>query len=125
MSELSPLIEALTRVANSLEHGTSYTLTGAADWSILVTSFSLFSGIIIAMFGIIMWFGKESVTTITRSIKDHRDEWEKHLDRHTAEGKEAINLLWDETRNIRKDCKDCRAEICHDMKECRAKCCDG
>ena len=113
--EIQQLVSALKTLAESMNHlgADKYTITGAADWPILM----VMGGALVAIIGF-MW------VDLRATIKDHRGEWESHLNRHCQDDKEALNLLWAETRDIRGEIEKQTSKIEQAMKECQGKCCD-
>jgi hypothetical protein len=97
--QLDKLIEILAKVADGLEHSnlSKYTITGAADWPILL----FMGGILLAVIGF-MW--RDLRSTIT----DHRTDNKNALDSHTRDNKEAIDMLWNECRSIRVEMGACK-----------------
>lgn len=91
------LVEAINNLGAAIEKGVaeSYTITGAADWPIIV----VLGGVVIALIGF-MW------VDLKATMKDNRNEWKVDLSKETG-------LLWSESRAIRKE-----------MKECKEKCCE-
>ena len=112
--QLPQLISALKQLSDSMAHSQmTYTIAGAADYPILM----VMGGILVAIIGF-MW------VDLRATIKDHRVEWESHLTRHCQDDKEAVNLLWAETRDIRGEIEKQTSKIEQAMKECQGKCCD-
>ena len=104
-SQFDKLIIALTELGKTITDASQvqYTITGAADWPILVA----FGGILAIFLAVLMGMVSSMRTDIINTIKDNRKEWREELAK-------AENQLWDETKAIRDD-----------LKYCKEKCCDG
>jgi len=70
-----------------------YTITGAADWPILVT----IGGILIAAIGF-MWIDLKS------TIKENRGEWRDELEKHRVENEKGHDLIWQSIKDCKDDC---------------------
>lgn len=70
-----------------------YTITGAADWQILV----VISGVLACVIGL-MW------TDLKATIKENKSDWKEELRTHKEEGDKNINNLWDAMRKCQSDC---------------------
>jgi len=92
MDQLLPLVEALNHLAESLKISsvTKYTLTGAQDWPILL----VVGALLVAMISF-MW------VDLKATFKDHK-----------ADNKDEIDTLWNETRSIRQEMKECKEKCC-------------
>lgn len=110
--ETQQIADALQAIAAKLTPPT-YTITGAADWPILLALGGVVSFLLVVLIAVVgfMWKGLES------SLK----EWRKEM---RGEMKEQINLLWVETRKITADFQKADAGIHQEMKECKEKCCE-
>ena len=92
MDQLPQLVDALNHLATSLTASsvTKYTLTGAQDWPILLVVGALVVGMLS-----FMWVDLKS------AFKDHKSANTKEID-----------TLWNETRAIRLEMKECKEKCC-------------
>lgn len=93
-----------------------YTLTGAADWPMLVAVCGLFWAIIVALGGV-MWFD------LRNSLSAGEQRWQKAVDAHALEldKKCRENKEQLDKHEARDDVRF--AEAHNAIKECRADCC--
>lgn len=75
--QFKELLQVLERIASK-----QYTITGAADWPILL----VLGGLLVSVLGF-MWHD------LRGQLKDHKDDNEKDID-----------LLWEEHRRCQKEC---------------------
>ena len=103
--QLPQLIKALTKLAEGLEHSslTKYTITGAADWPILL----VVGGLVVGMISF-MWVDLKS--TFTEHKKDNKGE---------------LDLVWAELRKQEAKMETNKEFVLREMKECKEKCCEG
>lgn len=88
--------EQFTRLLDVLEQLATmkqYTLTGAADWPILV----VVGGLLIAAVGA-MW------ADLRNSIREGRCEWKQDLERHSEENRRSFDTVWRAHRECQEDC---------------------
>ena len=85
------LLDALNNIATKMSH--SYTITGAADWPILMVA----GGLIVAMVAF-MWRDLRSL------LKENKVEWQKALADHKIDNEKEINNLWSAMRDCKDDC---------------------
>lgn len=100
-SENHQIAEGLQAIADKLTPPT-YTLTGAADWPILV----IMCGLVATMIGCLAL----QVGFMWRDLRGRI--------------KEDVDHLWEETRALRKEFRESDTSIKDDMKECKEKCCE-
>lgn len=86
--QISQLLNLLERIA-----ARNYTLTGAADWPILVAV----GGLLIGIIGM-MW------ADLRTSIKESRREWQEAMKEHRVENEKNSNILWEALRHCQDDC---------------------
>lgn len=70
-----------------------YTITGAADWEILI----IVMGVLASLVGF-MWMD------LRTTIKDNRGEWREELDRHKHESEKAVEQVWTAIKDCQGDC---------------------
>ena len=70
-----------------------YTITGAADWPILAAV----GGALCAVLAF-MWLDLRS------SMKEHRYEWQRTIEKHEDENGKAVDLLWQAHRDCQTEC---------------------
>ena len=92
--QFSQLLRLLEKIVSQ-----QYTLTGAADWPILV--------IVGAAFSAVLGFMWRDLRTV---IKDNRSEWKVELEKYKAENVKEHDNLW-------KAHYDCQHECCPRRKE--------
>lgn len=82
--ETQQLIAAIEKLGKGIQTAATqrYTLTGAADWPILVIA----AGVVLGLLAI-MW------ADLKTTIKDHRGEWRQEL-------KAEADLIWAEIRRL-------------------------
>lgn len=97
--QFGKMIEALTELGETIAKSAQaqYTITGAADWPILVALCGIISLFLVVLMGMVGSMKSDIIAT----IKENRQEWREELEK--AEGQ-----LWDETRAIRGDMKYCK-----------------
>lgn len=104
--QLPQLIEALTKVTQSLEHvNTGYTITDAKDWPLLIALGGTMGTIIVGLIAL-MW------TDLKSALSGHKMDNEK-----------AIDLLWAEARRLNDKLEAQEDWVVIEMKECKTKCC--
>lgn len=86
--QFARLLDLIEKVADR-----QYTITGAADWQILV----IIGGILVTLLGF-MW------VDLRTTIKEHRGEWRVEMDKHKAESEKAIDQVWDAIHSCQSDC---------------------
>jgi len=86
--QFGQLMKLIDKIASN-----QFTITGAADWPILV----VIGGILLTML-MTMWIDLKG------SIKEHRGEWRESLKEHQAEDEKEIQLLWDAMKDCKREC---------------------
>ena len=86
--QVAQLLAMLEKMASR-----SYTITGAADWQILV----VIGAVLMAAIGL-MW------NDLKVTIKDNRSDWKEELRCHKDEGAKDIDTLWEAIRSCQSDC---------------------
>jgi hypothetical protein len=86
--QFKQLLDLLEKMANR-----TYTLTGAADYPILVVCCSVFIG-----FVAFIWMD------LKNTIKENKGEWREELDKHRDENDKGHDLLWSAMKDCKADC---------------------
>ena len=89
----------LETVALNMSHTGKYTITGAADWPILL----VIGGLLTTAIGL-MW------ADLRANIKEGKSEWRAALEQHKADNEKNFDLVWQAHR-------DCQHECCPRRKE--------
>lgn len=93
--QINQLLMSLDKISENMGSmvGQQYTLTGAADWPILVA----LGGLITALVAF-MWVDLRS------TIREHRSEQKNAMEKE-------INIVWGEMRRMQRECDDCKKEV--------------
>lgn len=91
--QIEELLKLLGRIADGLSKQQMYTLTGAADWPILL----VVGGVMLGMIGF-MW------RDLGNKIESHRKDWKEALAAHIALDDKDHQLLWKAHRECQEDC---------------------
>jgi len=83
----------LLDILNKISTNQPYTITGAADWPILVVVGGALIGIIV-----FMWMD------LRASIKDGRVDWRDALKKHEDENEKSFDMIWQAHRDCQADC---------------------
>lgn len=92
--QFQKLLELIERLISK-----QYTITGAADWPIIV----VLGGGLVALI-VYMWIDLRSV------VKDNRADWRSELAEHKQANEKEFDLLW-------KAQHDCQSECCPRKKQ--------
>ena len=95
--QVEKLLSTLDAIAKGIAMPNQYTITGAADWQILVTLGGALGTILLAAIAF-MWVDLRSV------VKDNRGEWKEALDKHKIEADREAGMLWNAMRDCKADC---------------------
>ena len=88
--QLERIVHALEKLATKNQ---PYTITGAADWPILVA----LGFILVSLIGF-MW------RDLRGYIKDNRSDWKEALTEHKSESKKENDIIWAAMRDCQSDC---------------------
>ena len=98
--QTAKLIELLSKIADALSTPKPYTITGAADWPVLL----VVGAILAIMFGLIGGLIRLMWSDLKLSMRDNRSEWkEADASAQLREEKEH-DLLWSALRDCQGDC---------------------
>jgi len=87
--QFSEFIEVLERLL-----ARQYTITGAADWPLLLTIGGVLGAVLMMLIAIIGFMWRD----IRAVVKDNRGEWREELMRLEAKNEDAHKDLWDELK---------------------------
>jgi len=87
--QIQQIIAALRDIATMKP----YTITGAADWPLLL----VVGGILVAVLGA-MWVDLRS------TMREGRCEWQKAVNEHGDELDKQVSILWQSMRDCQADC---------------------
>lgn len=90
--QIKMLLEVLNKIAVNLNRG-DYTITGAADWPILL----VLGGMILAMVAF-MWRDLRSV------LRESKEDWRDKLHEHKSDNEKNFDLLWAAHRDCQSEC---------------------
>lgn len=105
--QTAKLLELLSKIADALSVPKVYTLTGAADWPLLI----VVSGIIALMIAMIGGLIKYMWVDLRIGLRDNKVEWKAVITELKQEEKEEHDLLWSAIRDCQSDC--CPPRIGH------------
>jgi hypothetical protein len=86
--QFNQLLELLEKMADR-----TYTLTGAADYPILLALCSVFLAL-----GAFMW------VDLKNTIKENKSEWRDELDKHREDNERGHDLIWSAMKDCKADC---------------------
>jgi len=95
--QVEKLLSTLDAIAKGIIAPNQYTITGAADWQIIVTLGGALGTILIAVIAF-MWVDLRSV------VKDNRGEWREALTAYKTEHKEEHDHIREAMRECQEDC---------------------
>lgn len=90
--QIKMLLDVLNKIAANLSDK-NYTITGAADWPILL----VLGGLILSMVAF-MWRDLRSV------LKESKEDWREKLAEHKVENEKNFDLIWAAHRDCEREC---------------------
>jgi len=100
------MLVLLEKIAEGLSKRQPYTLTGAADWAMVM----VLGGVVAILFGwllsLIIWHVKD----LKSYMKESDTGMRILLDKEEIERKHQDDLIWEETRFMKQDVKECKAK---------------
>lgn len=105
--QTAKLIELLSKIADALSTPKPYTITGAADWPILL----VVSGILAILIGLIGGMIRLMWSDLRLSMRDSKNEWREAVAQAKHDEEKEHDLLWSALRDCQGDC--CPPRIGH------------
>ena len=93
--QFTSLIGILKQLADQ-----QYTITGAADWPILLMMCGVLGTLMLTIGGMVAYMWKD----IKATIKENRSEWRVELDKEEIERKRQDDMIWSHIRECQEDC---------------------
>jgi len=90
----SHIAATLDKISDKVGAPQTYTLTGAADWPLLMAVGGLLLAAICAMWA-----------DLRGAMRDSRTDWKTELAQYKKENEKDINALWDEHRRCKQERK--------------------
>lgn len=92
VNQFSQLLTLLNQLVSN-----KYTITGAADWPILVIVGGSLIGVLIALIGM-MW------SDLRTTMKDHKGDWQVALTKHEIADSKELEKLWSAMQHYQEEC---------------------